>query len=142
MITKIFEYTHPLLESGNLRFQFDERNQLCGFQVNADLSEDLLEKMITHLPIKTSNLQYWKDRPSGKLTEINVDVSFEDFYEKYKRYGGEKRNKLRAERAWNRLSRLDKIRAFNYINSYISGLKTGTSPKYPDTYLRDQVWND
>ena len=80
IVFKEYDYTHPLLKDGNLRFQFSENGLLCGLKVEAELTAESLSKLIAHAPITIDDLDFWRTRPSGKLLEFKETISFDEFY--------------------------------------------------------------
>ena len=64
---------------------------------------------------------------------------FQDFWDAY----GVKRERIDAERAWNRLSARDKRAAIAGIAAYREGCRrTGVAMKYGQGYLSHRRWED
>jgi hypothetical protein len=77
--------------------------------------------------------------PGLTVTEAPLTFTFDDFWQAYQ----EKRNKLRAEKLWARLSDADRIAAIAAIPKYDKWLSwKGIAKKDPDTYLRNRSWED
>lgn len=74
------------------------------------------------------------------LKEETVEVTFELFYDAY----GHKKGKNEAQRAFSRLSRADRQRAYHYIAIYNRDLQVNTwkTKMYPATYLNKKIWED
>jgi len=74
------------------------------------------------------------------ITQGEPDLSFESFWNAY----GKKEKKLLTERAWKKISDVDKIGALRYIKRYNQSLKqsNGIAKQYPDTYLNQKRWLD
>jgi hypothetical protein len=69
------------------------------------------------------------------MTKINI--TFSDFWHSYNL----KRDRLRAERAWNRLSDKDRRDACNGIEAYQSACRiTGKHISYAQGYLNNRLW--
>lgn len=142
LIEKEYDYSHKLLGDGWIRFQFNDKGLLCGVEISADLTADLTAKLVANFPITTADLEYWRTRPSGKLYEHKMEVTFDLFYDKYGMLGGDKRNRMRCEKIWDRLSGVEQRRAFRYLNTFFTKIKPGLNIMHPDRYLREKVWND
>ena len=66
-------------------------------------------------------------------------VSFKDFWDAY----GLKRDRISAERAWNRLSAKDKKNAFEGIGQYRDECRrSGVSMMYAQGYINHRRWED
>lgn len=80
-----------------------------------------------------------RDLPSVKAMSVKQDVTWEGFYEAY----GYKQGKAKGEKAWNRLSKADRLRAVHYISTYERDLIIKPRAKlYPATYLNQRKWED
>lgn len=67
----------------------------------------------------------------------NTDITFSDFWDAYNL----KRDRQRAERAWNRLSAKDRRDACNGIEAYQSACRiTGKYISYAQGYLNNRLW--
>lgn len=66
-------------------------------------------------------------------------ITFDDFWKAY----GLKRDRQRAERAWNRLSKRDRKAAYDGIAAYRDDcLRDGISMMYAQGYLNNRRWED
>jgi len=127
---------------GEVIFDFDDAGYLVKFDTSgADLSEQqqlwLLKKMPKHL---SRVKQVLENSNTATLTEINQDVTFDSFWNRYN-------NKVRSSKKrtlarWNRMSRTDRLRAFNFIVKYEATLTNGIEKKYAETYLNAELWNN
>lgn len=142
MIEREYDYSHKLLGDGWIRFQFNDKGLLCGFELSADIDETLTAKLIARMPVTLADLEYWKTRKHGKLNEHKMPVDFDMFYNRYGMLGGDKRNRSRCEKVWARLSTIDQRRAYRYMSSFFAKIKPGLNIMHPDRYLREKVWND
>lgn len=72
-----------------------------------------------------------------QVTEIGLEVTFEMFWERY----AYKVDKHQATEAWQKLSKDDQLKAYNFIPRYNSQLKgSGLARKYPVRYLKHKPW--
>lgn len=77
---------------------------------------------------------------TGKLTEVTLNITFEMFWNRYDDKVLSSRRKTEAR--WNRMTKADQIKAFNFINRYEQNIPTGTRKKYAETYLNSEIWNN
>lgn len=69
----------------------------------------------------------------------STEIIFSDFWNAY----GLKRDRLRAERAWNRLSAKDRQAAYAGIAPYREACQqSGISMMYAQGYLNNRRWED
>lgn len=79
------------------------------------------------------------DFKDNKIMIKKTDISFKDFWDAY----ALKRDRMAAERAWNRLPERDRRAAFEGIASYRKGcLDTGIRMMYAQGYLSHRRWED
>ena len=82
------------------------------------------------------------DAKSVEIIKSEVEVSFEMFWDKYKK----KVNQKRCIPLWNKLSKTDKVKAYLGIDKYFKWLgrpdNQWRSKLDPETYLRDRRWED
>ena len=70
---------------------------------------------------------------------MNKAPTFNEFWDTY----GLKRNKLKAEPAWNRLTAQEKRAAIAGIPAYRAACQQqGIAMMYPQNYIRDHRWED
>lgn len=77
----------------------------------------------------------------GKLTivEAAFEVSFDMFWQRF----GLKRNKLQAEKLWEKLRKTEQVEAWHRIAAYDKYCKKNGhwyQRMYPDTWLRNRQW--
>lgn len=79
----------------------------------------------------------------GKITivESAFEVTFDMFWQRYNM----KRNKLAAEKLWDKLRKTEQVEAWHRIEAYDKYCKKNGhwyQRMYPDTYLRGRHWED
>jgi len=80
-----------------------------------------------------------KDKEIGKNETLNLEPSFEEFYDKY----AFKQKPREAEKMWKRLSLSEKEKAINGIDSFRAYKeKSGEKIPYPASYLSSKRWED
>lgn len=134
---KEYMFTAPSFE-GSVSFFYNAEGLLTGFQLEGSVLRKQHTWLLSKLPLTESQLGIFRVIKNANVREVKRDITFEIFYERYP----VKRNKKRAQTTFARLSRADRLKAFNYITYYQKSLKPGVELKYPDTYLRNEPWND
>ena len=134
--------------SDHVSYEFDTAELLVAFRLEKKLEPQQFDNFRKLLPYNlgafNAMIDDWKMRKiQFKLEEVPVDLSFERFYAAYAFFGGEKRNRIRAEKEYSRLPDSEKIRAINYIKGYATQCKnTGIAMKHPDSFLKNKQWLD
>jgi hypothetical protein len=127
---------------GEVVFEFDDAGLLLRFDMSqASLSEDQQLFILRKIPRELSEVQrVIANSDTAKLTEIDTEVSFEAFWNRYdEKIRSSKKKSLKI---WHRLSKTDKIKAFRFIQKYEMSLYQGTAKKYAETYLNSELWNN
>lgn len=123
-------------------FKYDLNGDLRSFENH---TEKILHKQIAWLfsnfPAYETNIREWKAL-YAKNVEITIgepDLSFETFWKAYRNPV----KKIMSQRAWNRLSKLDRRNAIAYIKIYDNYLfRKGVAKAAPSTYLNQKYWED
>lgn len=123
---------------GGITLQYDDSNRLVKMDIEALLSEKQHDFFFAHLPNTVGQLEALKQRSSVRVIEVGYEITFEDFYKSYNNKVG----KLKAEKAWQRLSRDEQLKAYLYIQKYKNSIPAGIAQLYPATYLNQKRWND
>jgi len=127
---------------GEVIFEFDDNQLLLRFDATAaQLSDGQHIFLLKNLPVELFAIKAFVEKsPTARLEEIVVTVNFNMFWIKY----NEKirSSKKKAERIWNRLSEIDREKAYKYIQKYEMSLLPGTAKKYAETYLGAELWNN
>lgn len=105
---------------------------------SATLSQPQRQYILRTVPMQVAGLQAWKD--SLTIVEADFEVSFMSFWTAY----ALKRNKLDAQKLWDKLSKTNQVQAWKRITVYNAYLKRHTwqQKMYPDTWLRGRHWED
>lgn len=127
--------------TGEIRLQYNDLDMLinCDLQ-NAQLSQEQHRWFLRRLPIGLAELQDLISNSSARMIEINQEITFESFWNKYNDKVRSSRKK--AERIWNRLSKADQAKAYVYISTYEASRPKGVEKKYAETYLNAELWNN
>jgi hypothetical protein len=128
---------------GFVEFMFDENNMLVKMDTTtAVMSAKQQEWLLKKLPTELSEVEtLLKNAKSAEFIEIiEGSVTFEMFWDKYNYKALSSKKKARDK--WLKLNESDRQKAFNYINKYKSNINYGTAPKYAETYLNHEQWNN
>lgn len=72
-----------------------------------------------------------------RFTEIEREITFEMFWKRYK-YTPDKQLAIQA---WNKLTKAEQLKAYDWIPTYDAQLKnSGLARKYAVRYLKDKPW--
>ncbi len=107
---------------------------------NAELNQQGIAKMKFTMPPLMVDINNAFASTTVIVVEVDYPVTFQMFMDAYKK----KVRRVRAEAIWNKLSKLDQIKAINGIKKYDSYLLrvSWRTKADPDTYLKQEYWND
>lgn len=129
--------------AGEITAAFDDRRELVGLDMSgAEMTVKQKNWLLAHKP-STEEKLFEMQRQSKwmKITLIPESiVSFEMFWQRY----DDKINssKKRTKAKWDKMSKSEKQKAYNFINRYFSSIPQGTRKKYAETYLNAELWNN
>lgn len=128
--------------TGEVEIKFcDKTELLISFANNADLSGLQLISILERLPYIKKDINKLIKGTNGRLTEIQVELNFALFWDKYDYKVG---NKKRAEKLWNSLNTAEKAKVIQYIPKYNAFLasKTNMERCYAETFLSQRRWDN
>ncbi len=126
-----------------LEFQYHLNGVLTTFKiVEGELSDKFRAWLFTPqtFPYKEQNIKPWTKKKNIEVIVGKPNITFDVFWKCY----DYPLKKVMAERAWNKLSKNDKISAIEGIKRYNGFLhrKVSQSKAYPSTYLNQRYWED
>lgn len=138
---KRYLLTSPKWE-GEIEIVYNDLDLLISIDINrANLAEKQQIYFLRDLPRELYELEKLREKsPHLVITEVNQDVTFDMFWNAYD--DKVRSSKKRALSAWNKLSKIDKHKAYRFIMRYKQSLYAGTNPKYAETYLNAELWNN
>lgn len=80
------------------------------------------------------------NRPGGGSEMIESVVDFDMFWNRYDDKISS--SKKRTEAKWDKMSDLDRSKAYRFVNRYFASIPNGTRKKYAETYLNAELWNN
>lgn len=108
---------------------------------NAELTENQHIWFLQHMPRDLAALQRYVDaNKTLTLTQIETEVTFEDFWNKYDEKT--RSSKKKAQLRWNRLSKHDQVCAYRYIDKCFQNMPSWQSKKLAESYLSSELWNN
>ena len=125
--------------TGEAELVYKDDGMLCKINLeNAQMNRAITSSFKKMVPDHVDDLAIVFANTKAVVVEVDFDVTFEMFWEKYNR----KINKSRCIALWNKLSKADQVKAFYGIDKYEKFLKKEHwRPKAdPETYLRNQYW--
>lgn len=124
---------------GSVSFMYDDDNRLTGILFEGHFPDNVKAVMLKTLPLTPDRLEVTKGR-TGVLVEIEESVTFEMFWNRYNDKA--RSSKVKTKRVWDKMSRAEQVKAYNYIERYVRNIPPTVCKKYATTYLNDQLWNN
>lgn len=122
----------------NVLYGLDNKLLFIDF-MKCDLTEEQIEFFKSKLSVVYSD-KFMEPFGNAKLTvmEQGYKVTFDQFWSRY----NHKINRIRAEKAWNKLSEADHVNAFFKYPLYERhlALYPWKTKANPETYLKDRYW--
>lgn len=133
--------TSPKWE-GEIEVVYNDFNLMVSIDISrADLAEKQQIYFLRDLPRELAELERLKQKsPSLVVIEVPQEITFEMFWNRYD--DKVRSSRKRTEKAWSRLAKADQVKAYMYIQRYRQSLYAGTNPKYAETYLNAELWNN
>lgn len=127
--------------TGDIKIQYNDLDMLinCDLQ-NAQLSQQQHTWFLKRIPVALEDLQLLIRNSNAKMVEVNQEITFESFWNRYNDKVRSSRKK--TEKIWNRLSKADQAKAYVYISTYEANRPKGVEKKYAETYLNAELWNN
>lgn len=116
---------------------FDERGWLCAMEVEGITQLEQLDLVLRRVPLEEGKLN--AQFPQRHFEHRVLNVTFAEFWAKY----NYKEGKKGAERAWSRMSEVNRQLAYAYVDRYrVACQRDHKHLMYPASYLRAERWND
>ncbi len=128
---------------GEVIAKYNDKGWLLNLDVTqAELTESQHAWFLNNCPKTEQCFDEW--RKQERVLHITLiperEITFEAFWQRY----DDKINssKKRTKAKWDKMSKSEQVKAYNYINRYFSNIPYGTRKKYAETYLNAEVWNN
>ena len=127
---------------GAVDIYFNELGLLTEFSMKgAELSEKQQMWILKELPLELTELErVLGDSKTAKLTEIKFEVTFKMFWDRYDDKISS--SKKKAEAKFDRMKKVDRLKAYQFIPTYFNNLPGGTRKKFAETYLNAELWSN
>lgn len=104
--------------------------------VNVNQQRFILSKMTEGLD---KMLKHFNTPPTDcKMEKMIID--FDMFWQKYDDKLNSSKKKTKAK--WDKMSEIERTKAYNFVGTYICSIPAGTRKKYAETYLNAELWNN
>jgi len=136
-----FTFTSEMFK-GEVYFEYSDLYLTKYDASEAELSTTQLVHLATHLPRTINELMDFNDTlKAGKIDEIQgkVEITFDMFWGKYPNKLGSKK---RALAKWNRMGKIEQIKAYQFIHKYTKSIPQGINMQYGESYLNAERWNN
>jgi len=104
--------------------------------------QDEYKLFFSNFPITEPKIETWRKQgfKTLKIEKIEVDLSFDAFYEKYSHKVGKR---SRAEKIWETMNENERAKAIAYIYKYERYIiQSGVNKKHAESYLNSEIWNN
>jgi hypothetical protein len=126
--------------TGEVYYTFDDNGLLVCMELKSIVEPAIHAKLCAVVPQTEVTLLKWKQSNTKLvITEVGLDISFENFWNRYNYKVGKKE----AEAAWKKLSDAKKVKAIASIvlyDKYLAG--KGIDKIYPERYLKKERFED
>lgn len=127
--------------NGDAELHYDLTGRLVRIDVtHTDMPISIIPAFKTKVPAFIDGLQEAFTGTKATIVEADFEVTFEMFWNIYKK----KINRSRALRLWDKLSKVEQVKAYYGVNDYDKYLKKEKwrSKADPETYLRNMMWEN
>lgn len=136
---RTFEITSEKF-GGKVLLKFGNGDFFCGIDFeHSGCNHSQVEWFVDHLPQNVNSLNYYTNRQLG-VAEVLESIDFDAFWDRYDDKA--RSSKVKTRKVWDKMSRTDQVKAYNYIARYTMNIPSGVCKKYATTYLNDQLWNN
>ena len=134
METRKFILTSDKIK-GEVVFEFTDSILTKYDTSSAELTDAQILFFATYLPRELYEVEaFLKRSETAKFTEIVQEITFEMFWNKYdEKIRSSKKETLKR---WNKMSKNEQRKAYNYIQKYFYSIPQGVVKMYATTYLK------
>ena len=127
--------------NGIITIVYDDRDMLCCIDwMEAQLSKAQITFLLKNISVSFSDLEAFILGHNMNCIEVGVDISFDQFWDKY----GYKVDKKRAKAIWDKMSVQKRLAAYHGIAKYERHLKMAEwrNKMEAKSYLKNERWED
>lgn len=134
---RVFEITSTKY-AGRVTIKFNNQDCFAGIDFSeADVTVGQVQWFMKRIPANSHAMGIF---PEGMVTEVLESIDFNAFWNRYDDKA--RSSRIKTERVWNRMSRAEQMKAYNFVPKYFRSIPGGVMKKYATTYLNDQLWNN
>lgn len=130
---------HSKVFERDVKVTYNDHGVFMGFEIigGEDINK-LFEKPKTQFYLKEIDFIAGAKEKNVKYVEVAREVTFEMFWQ---RYDYKDCGRKKCEEAWNKLTQEERVKAYDYVNTFKNKVKTaGTGIPYPTSYLNQKRW--
>jgi hypothetical protein len=125
---------------GEVVANYNSEGLLVSYDLSgAFLSEKQHKWLVAYLPKTTDGLRKWLSEKRN-LQIVEAVLDFEAFWNKYDDKLNSSKKKTRLK--WDKMTKSEQRKAYQYIDKYFALIPYGTRKKYAETYLNAELWNN
>ena len=134
---RVFEITSTKY-TGKVTVKFNDQDCFAGIDFSeADVTVAQVKWFLMRIPANSHAMGIF---PEGMVAEVLESIDFTAFWNRYDDKA--RSSRIKTDRVWNRMSRAEKVKAYNFVPKYFRSIPGGVMKKYATTYLNDQLWNN
>lgn len=134
---RVFEITSTKF-TGKVIVKFNDQDCFAWIDFSeADISFEQVKWFLKKLPANSRAMGMYAGLD---VSEVRETIDFAAFWNLYNDKA--RSSRVKTERVWNRMSRAEQVKAYNYVPKYFQSIPGGVMKKYATTYLNDQLWNN
>lgn len=121
-------------------FTYSPSGKLLGIISDEAMDPGIWAKLLNNDPWTEESLMIWKSKFRNiKIEQLIVEPTFEVFWTKY----GNKKDRIKAEAVWKRLTEIEKHKAIQGVRKYRQSCESSNiAMLYPERYLKNKRWED
>lgn len=124
--------------TGKVIVKFNDQDCFAGIDFSeADVTVGQVQWFLKRIPANSHAMGMFL---AGMVTEVLESIDFAAFWNRYNDKA--RSSRVKTERVWNRMSRAEQVKAYNFVPKYFNSIPGGVMKKYATTYLNDQLWNN
>jgi hypothetical protein len=127
----------------SVMLEFNDESKLVKLDfIFGSLSDQQIDFFLQRFPKNIEIVEKWIAAKFKNIyiNKVEEDLSFDTFYNTY---AHKVSKKSVAEKIWNKMADIEKVKAIKHIQVYDQYLKTSNvNKKYPETYLNSEMWNN
>lgn len=136
---RVFEITSTKF-TGKVIVKFNDQDCFAGIDFSeADVTVGQVKWFMKGVPANSHAMGMYAGAGLD-VAEICNSIDFTAFWNRYNDKA--RSSRVKTERVWNRMSRAEQVKAYNYVPKYFQSIPGGVMKKYATTYLNDQLWNN